>query len=99
MKSRVTLFCNGDKAISCDLDGLEKEQIDDIAENLLICCVSRAIDELDEVETEKLIDAIKSFDFGIKIERITDDSMVPYKYREGVFDRIAAAVKKFFEKE
>ncbi len=99
MKSRVTLFCNGEKAIACDLDGLEKDQIDDIAENLLICCVSRAIDELDEAESEKLIDAIKSFDFGIKIEKIVDDSMTPYQYRDGVFDRIAGAVKKIFAKE
>lgn len=99
MKSRVTLFCNGEKAIACDLDGLEKDQIDDIAENLLICCISRAIDELDEEQSEKLIDALKSFDFGIKIEKITDDSMVPYKYRDGVFDRIANVVKKLFAKE
>lgn len=99
MKSRVTLFCNGEKAISCDLEGLDKDHIDDVAENLLVCCVSRAIDDLDEEQSEKFVEGLRAFDFGIKIEKIVDDSMSPYRYHEGVFDRLIDAVKSFFAKK
>lgn len=99
MKSRVTLFCNGHEAISCDLEGLKKDQIDDIAENLLICCISRAIDELKESEFDQFIESIKSFDYGIKIEKIIDDSSSPYKFTDAIFDFLGASARKFLKKE
>lgn len=96
MKYRVTLYANGERVISCDFDGMKEEYMDDISSNLLLCAISRAIDGMSEEEALEFVDKVKSFDYGIEVERFEDVNRVPHEFKPTVFDKITECLRSFF---